>query len=97
MQIVFLSFFVISLNFFLPSVISEEVNLRSKGAIILLLFVLFYIGTRPINSALFGDMGVYASIFKKVQAGQNLIIKKDFVFNLFLLGFSTCNPAQKCG
>ena len=54
---------------------------------VFLVFIILYIGTRPIHY-IFGDMGTYAAIYKKTQAGANVIIKKDYIFNYFMI-FST--------
>ena len=50
----------------------------------LLLFVLFYLGTRPVSYT-FGDMGTYAKFYKQVQLGKAFTIKNDFIFNYFLV------------
>lgn len=54
---------------------------------VFLVFIVLYIGTRPIHY-IFGDMGTYASIYKKIQAGESIIVTKDFIFNYFMVGCS---------
>lgn len=54
------------------------------SGVIFLSFTILYIGTRPI-STLFGDMGTYAAIYNKIQLGQKVIVKNDFVFNYFMV------------
>ena len=49
-----------------------------------LAFIILYIGTRPIHY-IFSDMGTYAAIFKKIQAGETVIVKNDFLFNYFMI------------
>lgn len=51
----------------------------------LLVFIGLYMGSRPISGRFFGDMGTYASFYKKLQNGETLIIEKEYVFNYFLL------------
>lgn len=48
-------------------------------------FICLYMGTRPINGSFFGDMGTYASVYEKLQTGAEVSIKKDIVFNYFML------------
>ncbi|MDN3605687.1 EpsG family protein [Kaistella yonginensis] len=64
----------------------EDSTIRfSRGiGIFLLLFVISYIGTRPI-SAVFQDMGVYAAAFKRIQRGDELVVQKDYIFNFFMI------------
>ena len=50
----------------------------------LLIFTVLFIGTRP-NHYIFGDMGVYASIFRRAQAGEMVSVKSDFLFNYFMI------------
>lgn len=51
---------------------------------IFLIFITLYIGTRPMHYS-FGDMGTYAAIYKKIQTGQKVIVKNDFIFNYFMV------------
>lgn len=53
----------------------------------LLYFVVFYIGTRPI-SAVFQDMAAYFDVYKRIQRGSEMVVKKDYLFNYFMI-FST--------
>lgn len=50
----------------------------------LLVFIVFYMGTRPVSDA-FGDMGTYGKLYKRVAAGELPVVKKDFLFNYFLI------------
>ena len=56
----------------------------SGMGITLLLFILFYLGTRPV-SYIFGDMGTYGKFYSRVVAGEIPTIKNDYLFNYFLL------------
>ena len=51
----------------------------------LLSFICLYMGTRPISSLAFADMGTYAGIYRKIQGGQVPIVKKEYVFNYFMI------------
>ncbi len=50
-----------------------------------LLFVILYMGSRPVSGAVFGDMRTYANFYELVQTGSNPIVTKDFLFNYFLV------------
>ena len=52
--------------------------------LVLFIFILFYLGTRPVSYA-FGDMGTYAKHFRRIQGGGEPLIKRDFLFNYFLV------------
>ena len=57
----------------------------SKGiGSFLFLFVLFYMGTRPVN-AIFQDMAVYSELYKRIQGGASMMVKKDYIFNYFMI------------
>lgn len=46
-------------------------------------WVILYLGLRPV-SYVFADMATYAQYFHRIAAGEELIIKKDYIFNYFL-------------
>ena len=54
----------------------------------LLIFICLYMGTRPVSGAYFIDMGTYAQIYRKIRAGETVIITKDFLFNYFMVACS---------
>ena len=54
----------------------------------LLIFIIFYLGTRPV-SFVFGDMGTYAQFYNKFQAGEKPLIKNDYIFNYFMIACTT--------
>lgn len=53
------------------------------GYIVVIAFML-YMGTRPISSLWFGDMGSYAEAYKLLQGGAQVKIEKDYLFNYFM-------------
>lgn len=63
------------------------------GGILLIIFTL-YIGLRPINGILFGDMATYASYYRKLQEGKTVNIEKDYLFNFFMMACSKLMSPQ---
>lgn len=55
-----------------------------KMGVILLFFVVLYIGLRPVSGKYFGDMGIYAKFFKEYQAGRIVTTTKDAFFHHFM-------------
>jgi hypothetical protein len=51
---------------------------------VLLIFICLYMGNRPV-SYYFGDMGTYSQLYLRIQGGEEPIIKKDFLFNYFMV------------
>jgi len=66
---------------------STQTFSRGMG-LFLLIFICLYMGSRPISGGAFGDMGTYAQIYRKMQAGETLIIRKDKLFNYFMVACS---------
>lgn len=64
---------------------SSTKSFSSGMGVFLFLFICLYMGSRPISGRFFGDMGTYASFYKKVQNGEPLIIEKEYIFNYFLI------------
>lgn len=61
------------------------VAVYSKGmGAFLLIFVLLYMGTRPVSSK-FADMAAYSDAYKSIQRGADVVIRKDFLFNYFMV------------
>ena len=52
--------------------------------IILLLFVIFYMGLRPISGRYFGDMGTYAKYFENYAKGGELRGEKDLLWHNYM-------------
>lgn len=48
-----------------------------------LVFILFFMGLRPISGRYFIDMGTYNQIFEHYARGGEIISTKDIVFNIF--------------
>ena len=61
-------------------------NLKKKDAlsISLLLFVILYMGLRPISGGYFGDMGTYSNDFERYQLGGEIRVSNDIVWHLFM-------------
>ncbi|RTY92295.1 EpsG family protein [Flavobacterium sp. GT3R68] len=51
---------------------------------IILLFVILYMGLRPVSGFYFGDMGTYNMYFESYQEGNPIIAKDDVAFHLFM-------------
>ena len=51
-------------------------------------FIMLYIGLRPISSQYFGDMYTYSQYFKLASSGAKIIVRDDYLFNYFLIGCS---------
>ena len=65
-----------------------------KGfGIFTLLFILFYMGNRPISS-IFQDMEAYAELYNKLLSGQTVIVKRDYIFNYFMVYCSKIMSAR---
>lgn len=67
--------------------IEDKNNLSSKNmiGIFVLIFIIFYMGLRPVSGRYFGDMGTYAKIFRSYTNGnQYEEYDKDFGFSIFL-------------
>lgn len=60
----------------------EAIKASQNIGYLVLIFLIFYMGTRPI-SWVFGDMEAYAEGFRKMQLVPNLQAQKDFVFFYF--------------
>lgn len=50
----------------------------------IVLFYILYMGLRPISGRYFGDTSTYAQVFKMLQNGGEVSIKKDYMFNYFM-------------
>ena len=80
-------------------VLGVFINLQSKGfqysnfGFVWVVFIVLLMGLRPI-SFYFGDMGVYAGIFKGYQLGDPVKITKDALFNSLMKGSSNIMSAQ---
>jgi hypothetical protein len=79
-----LLFFVLVVFFQSDKTLTSTENLKRKKSlgIFLLLFVLLYIGTRPV-SFMFADMAVYAQVFEGYKNGMPLLADRDLLFEIF--------------
>lgn len=59
-------------------------NFAAGFGYLTLLFILSYMGTRPV-SGFFVDMDTYAKIYNKIVAGDKPVVKNDYLFNYFLI------------
>lgn len=57
---------------------------KSNYGIILLLFIILYMGLRPVSGQYFGDMGVYSRYFSDYKSGLPVIANKDLLFHYFM-------------
>ncbi|MGB6084290.1 EpsG family protein [Moheibacter sp.] len=51
---------------------------------ILVIFVILYMGFRPVSGRYFGDMSTYNSAYANLQAGGKIESKKEFLFHYFM-------------
>ena len=56
----------------------------SKRGWVIVLFIIIYMGFRPISGRYFVDMATYARQFAIYQNGENIYNEKDIVFNFFM-------------
>jgi hypothetical protein len=66
-----------------PLTIQQNLNNKKTMGIFTLLFVVFYMGLRPITYK-FGDMAVYAEDFESYANGMSLRIERDVLFEMFM-------------
>jgi MFS family permease len=92
---ILLLFLLIVLAQSFASPLTSESNIRGKRSfgIFILIFVLLYIGTRPI-SFVFGDMAVYAEDFEKYRFGMRLRVERDVLFEMFMQTSSKLMSAE---
>lgn len=65
----------------------KEISVTGKNQIIaflLLIFTIYYIGSRPISGYYFGDTATYAKIFKEFATGKKISSDKEVLFNTFM-------------
>lgn len=74
--------FLVVIILFLQS-LKSDFSTKSTFGFIVFLFVLLYIGLRPI-SFVFTDMGVYNLTFEKYQEGEPIFLEKDIFFEYFI-------------
>ena len=67
--------------------LEDSINLSGKNilGVFVLIFIIFYMGLRPVSGKYFGDMSTYAKIFRSYTSGNQYIeYNKDFGFSFFL-------------
>ncbi|CAM3644834.1 EpsG family protein [Flavobacterium gelidilacus] len=56
----------------------------NKNGLLLVWFVIIYMGFRPISIAYFADMDTYAKYFENYQNGESILTDKDILFHYFM-------------
>jgi len=67
---------------------------QSNFGFVLLLFIVFYMGLRPISGRYFGDMATYNRYFEYYQAGNTILVTKDLLFHYFMQACSKIMSAH---
>lgn len=57
--------------------------IKSMGFVVFI-FVLLYLGLRPISGKYFGDMGIYNKHFNEFAEGGEIKVEQDMLFQLFM-------------
>lgn len=83
MLVVTLIIGVQSLNFDIRD--KQRIGYLSAFGFVLMVFVVFYMGLRPVSGAYFGDMADYNKTLDKMRLGEEVVIKKDALFYYFML------------
>lgn len=69
-------------------------NKKEYLSLIVFLFVVLFMGLRPISGRYFGDMRTYYNYFIEYANGAELIISKDILWNIFMKYCSTLMSAK---
>jgi len=72
---------------------SKNLKVMQKWDILLLLFVILYMGLRPIDYH-FGDMVVYNKYYESYQSGLPVIQSSDYIFEFFMFSCSQVMTAS---
>ena len=66
--------------------IQDNNNLKAKNnlGVFLLIFVIFYMGLRPVSGMYFGDMRTYSNTFQLYSVGGTIAGDKDVYFEYFM-------------
>lgn len=76
--------FILFHNFFLKLDSLKNIKFLNISGLSTLVFIVFYIGLRPISGKYFVDMITYARYFNSYANGGNIIIDSDVSFHLFM-------------
>ena len=57
---------------------------QSQAGFALVIFVIAYMGLRPISGLYFGDMATYNGYFEEYQNGQSIVATKELFFHYFM-------------
>ena len=66
----------------------KNIKFITVAGFIILVFVILYLGQRPISGKYFGDMRTYSIYYAKYQAGAPILGTKDVFFHMFM---KTCS------
>lgn len=69
---------------YLPLENKKKLKEKKIVVYILFLFIITYIGTRPISGKYFGDMRTYAETYEHYASGLNYIEKDDIIFDYLM-------------
>jgi hypothetical protein len=66
--------------------LTDKKNLHRKGflGLVLLIFIVLFMGLRPISGAYFGDMRTYANLFENYASGGSMLFQQDVGFDFFM-------------
>jgi hypothetical protein len=66
--------------------LTDKKNLKSKNiyGVFLLIFIVLYMGLRPISGSYFGDMVTYDNIFRRYTSGGVMLFQQDVGFDFFM-------------
>lgn len=64
---------------------SSTKNFSTGMGVFLFVFITLYMGSRPISSKYFADMGTYAGIYEQIRNGSIPIVQKEYIFNYFMI------------
>lgn len=72
----------------------QNLNKKDYASIVLLLFVVLYLGLRPVSGHYFGDMSTYNKVFMEYASGEELRLGKDVFWHSFMKFCSTIMTAK---
>jgi len=77
-------FWVLLKNSAVTTLNSGHTKTFQTAGVVLLLFVVLYMGLRPVSGRFFGDMSTYANIYSSYALGFPVLSDKDVLFHLFM-------------
>ncbi|PKV50982.1 EpsG-like putative glucosyltransferase [Aquimarina sp. MAR_2010_214] len=70
--------------FVLPITDKKNISYINWIGYVYLLFIILYVGLRPVEGGVFGDMGTYKRYFVNYANGATVMIEKDALFHHFM-------------